>query len=93
MSATIGDPVKSSGSDLNWIYGEWTSTVGGGGTAATLTVGGLVLFSIFESLDADKDDVRFVPHSVSRSTTTGISTVSLYSDRAVTNGRYIIAYR
>lgn len=93
MALAFANAVRSSGSDINWQFGTFTSVLGDGGTAATLSIGGRVLYAWFTNTDADSDESQSLRWSLSQSATTGITTVSVYSNDTITAGRYVIAYR
>lgn len=91
MAFTISNQTPSSGSDLFWIVGAFTSI--DGDTSGTISVGGTQIYlAQFTNYDADNGEIRFLP--VSYSTSGNITTITVnLSASAVTNGRFIIAYR
>ena len=91
MAFTTANIQPSSGSDLNWLVGEFTSVAGD--TTGTITVGGIqVYLAQFTNYDTKNGEVKFLPLSYSIGTTTTTITVNM-SASAISNGRFIIAYR
>lgn len=72
-------------------YGTFTSTVGS--ADATHAIGaGIVFHAVFESQDTSPT-ARATQYPYSVSTSSGLSTLTVYCGEAVTVGRYMIFYR
>lgn len=70
------------------VHGTWTHTEGG--AAETVTVAGTVLSAQFTHCDSSGRRDVLVPFSVSKNTTTGVSTITFYPNATVTDGRFVI---
>jgi len=82
MSATVNNKMHSCGRD---VFGTFTHTEGEANP--TVTVAGYVWVGIVQSLDTDDVDVS-MKYSVSRDTTTGISTITIHCTETVADGRF-----
>ena len=82
--------LESAGS-LWRLVGNWSGAVGD--ATGTVGVGGRVWDVNFGIQDAQSQEDRPVPTSISQNTTTGVSTVSVYNKSAVTTGNFSITYR
>jgi len=69
------------------LYGTWTHAEDSANES--FSVAGYVYDAKFSMCDATGDQT-LVGYSVSRSTTTGISTITIHCNGIVTDGRYIV---
>ncbi len=88
--ATSGVQSSNAG-DLNRLIGTWSGAEGD--AAGTVTVGGIVYNHQFSIHDSQSGEDRPVPCSISYSTTTGLSTITVYNKVGVTTGRFSVDYR
>ena len=70
------------------IHGTWTHAEGA--DEETLTVAGYVYSAKFSDCDSSESHDVGIPYSLSRSTTTGITTITVHAQAAVTDGRFIL---
>ncbi len=69
-------------------FGTFTHAIGA--AAFTVVVAGRVFGALFQNLDSGGEHDVEVPYSVSQNTTTGVSTITVYCNAAVTTGRFMI---
>ena len=72
---------------VRMVHGTWTHTEGA--AAESLTVAGYVYGGSVTNNDAAGTGDVNIGFSVSRSTTSGISTITIHNDSAVTLGRFM----
>lgn len=70
------------------IHGTWTHTEAG--ASESVVVAGTVLAAMFTHCDASGKRDVLVPYSVSKNTTTGVSTITFYPNASVIDGRFVI---
>ena len=70
------------------VHGTWTHTKGA--VEETIEVAGLVLGAVISHNDTGVAHDILNAWSVSRNTTTGISTITVHNQADVTDGRFII---
>lgn len=83
MSATANYKISA----CRMISGTFTHTEGD--TDDTLDVAGYVIAGIVNNVDSSGGVAVPMTYSVSRSTTTGISTITIQNNGAVTDGRFV----
>lgn len=72
---------------VKMVHGTWTHT--SGAANESLTVMGYVYSGVVSNCDADGTVDTAIGYTVSRSTTTGISTITIDNQADVTDGRFI----
>jgi len=70
------------------VHGTWTHTVGA--AEETLAVAGRVLAAIFTHVDSSGAHDVLMSYSLSQSTTTGVTTITIHGQAAVTTGRFVV---
>ena len=69
-------------------FGTFTHATGA--AAFTVKVAGRVFGAMFQNLDSSGEHDVEVPYSVSQDTITGVSTITVYCNAAVTTGRLLV---
>ncbi len=90
MAFTTSNVHKTVFGDLKVTYGDWSGSVAD--TAGSIGVeGGRVYSANFSSQDSSGAQIMW-PVKVSTSTSGAVTTVTVYSTAAVTQGRFIIIH-
>lgn len=91
MAFAVTNQHLGSAGDKWRMDGTWSGSVGD--AEGTVSVSGVVYQSSFDIQDAQSGEDRPVPTSVSYSTTSGLSTITVYNSVNVTTGRFTILFR